>query len=344
MIAGLAEGAASLREAKYLDAARRAARAIMTTMRGPDNGLLRTSRAGSAKTPAFLEDYAMFMQGLLAIHRAGASLGTDETWALNEARALWQQARERFADSAQPGLLFDTLANQSDLIVRTSATYDGAMPGGPSVMLNALIDLHEATGDESFLVEALDIAAALSSAISQSPVAAINATRGLFRLMKIDRAAVEARLGTPGTGATEEAPHLGEAPVQVFASEDRVTVGVAGALLELELRIADGFHVTASDPGIEGLVPLTIDIAGGAGVRAVVDFPAGSAYRGGALPPEEVGRMRVYSGVLPLVVKLMRTGEPWNGRPMLHVTYQACTEEACYQPVTVELDVAIDPG
>jgi hypothetical protein len=29
---------------------------------------------------------------------------------------------------------------------------------------------------------------------------------------------------------------------------------------------------------------------------------------------------------------------------MLHVTYQACTEEACYQPVTVELDVAIDPG
>lgn len=344
MIAGLAEGAAALRDAGYLDAARRAARTILSTMRGSDGGLLRAARGGAASTPAFLEDYAMLMRGVLAIHRAGAALGVDDGWALAEARGLWQQARERFADPERPGVLFDTLADQSDLIVRTSATYDGAMPGGPSEMLNALIDLYDATGDDGLLREALDITAALSRAIGESPVGAVHATRGLFRLLKIDRAAVEERLGTLAAGARDSTVHLDEAPVQIFASDDRVVVGASGGTLDIELRIADGFHVTAREPGVDGLVPMSIEISGGSGVTAVADYPAGVPYRGGALPPEEAGMMRIYSGAIPLTIRLARTGEPWNGRPMLHVTYQACTDEACFQPVTVELDVAIDPG
>jgi hypothetical protein len=46
-----------------------------------------------------------------------------------------------------------------------------------------------------------------------------------------------------------------------------------------------------------------------------------------------------------VTLRLRRTDRPWNPgeRPMILVTYQVCTDEACLMPRTVELDVAIDP-
>ncbi len=54
--------------------------------------------------------------------------------------------------------------------------------------------------------------------------------------------------------------------------------------------------------------------------------------------------MLVFSGLIRVKVWLKRTDEPWSGRPMLRACYQACDDEACFQPITVELDAAIDPG
>ena len=68
MIAGLAEGGRVLNEQRYVDAARNAVAFVLAKMRTDDGGLLRTYRSGKAKIDAFVEDYAFFIRGLLALH------------------------------------------------------------------------------------------------------------------------------------------------------------------------------------------------------------------------------------------------------------------------------------
>jgi hypothetical protein len=299
---------------------------------------MRTCRGGVVKTPAFLEDYALFMQGLLALRRAALALDRPDERPLAAAKDLWREARTLFEDPARPGVLYDARPEQSELIVRTRSTHDGAMPSASSVMLHSLIDLYELTGERAYLADAAAVLAGLSRAIAESPVGSINATRGLLRLMRIDASLVD---GIGGGGP--DVVRLPDTPVKVFASAERVTVRAGEpAEVALEMRVEQGFHVTAREPGIEGLTPFSVEIRGGTGVRASVEYPRGEVYQGEALPAEDRGRMNVYSGLVRLTVRLERTREAWAGRPLLSVTYQACDDRACFQPITLELDVALD--
>jgi hypothetical protein len=157
---------------------------------------------------------------------------------------------------------------------------------------------------------------------------------------RIDPARVIAIGGDAAAGRTVT---LDEPPVRIFAAEERLAVTRAGVDLPLELHVGPGFHLTARNPGVEGLVPLTIEIRGGSGVRVEVTYPEGRPYEGEALPDEDRGNLMVYEGILRLTARLTRTEGPWTGRPLLTLTYQCCDDRACYQPITVELDVALDP-
>src|SRR5690606_8645581 len=147
MIAGLADGAAVLKETKYLDAAEAAARFILANMRNAKGDLLRIWRNGTAQTPAFLEDHAMLAFGLTRLARACAALGRDGAAHRDAARDLADRAARLFSDPEHPGALYDTRANQRDLVVRAMSRTDGALPCGQSYMLHALLDLHDLTGD-----------------------------------------------------------------------------------------------------------------------------------------------------------------------------------------------------
>ncbi len=331
MIGAMGAASAALAEPAFRHAAEKAADFVLARMRDERGGLLRTFRAGVAKIPAFLEDYAALIHGLIELHRAGGdAFGPYLTAAIDLAKA----AKDRFGDGA--GGYLDTLDGQQDLFVRTRTTYDGAIPCGSSIMLNNLIDLHEIQGRHEDLEAANACLASISGAIGASPVATANATRGLLRLLVRDPEALAAALpaGTPGTP-----PQPGAfTPVVVFASTDRVTVGPdRPASLDLRLRIADGYHITAADPGPEApeLVPLRVDVAGGTGVSVYADYPAGELLEG------PVGRVLVHRGEFELPVVVERQGA-WKGRPVLTVTFQACTDTECLKPATVELDVAID--
>ncbi len=351
MIAAFAEGARALADEKYLRAAERAAEFILSTLlaREPSPILLRTFRAGTAKTPGFLEDYAMLAHGLLALHRAAAALGhskTDRSRWLDAAREIMALAEARFADPALPGVYYDTAPGQSDLIVRTRSTHDGALPSAASFMLHNWIDLHDLTRGERDRERALASAAGMSRAIAESPVGAVNSTRALLRLLRLDPAAA-AKLNPDGAADDDRVVRMDDAPVEIFAGAERIAVppmGQGSAALTLELRIKPGFHINSREPGVEGLSPLNIEVTGGTGVSASVKYPTGTPYIGEALPPEDRGTLMVHSGVIRLEITLTRTSEAWSGRPLIHVTYQACDDSACFQPITAELDVAIDPG
>ncbi len=335
MIAGFAHGALALGDLTYLDNAERAARAILNDMRTDDGGLLRVARLGVAKEPAILEDYAFFVQGLLAIHRVNAaSLRGDLTY-INAATELTEFARRTFADP-DTGVWYDTREGKPDLLVRVRSAYDGATPSASSVMLHNLIELHELTGKDEYLETAKRLAASLSVEIERSPLATVNSVRALGRLM----AMAPEFAGELGQRQEEE---LREAPVQILAAVERVRVpkeGPAGTIT-LRVQIDEGYHITAREPGVPGLYPFTIRVDGNPGVEAVTAYPEGAAYTGSAI--EEGGTMMVYEGTFDIEVTLQRTGEPWQGRALLVVEYQACTDEACLAPVAVELDLAIDP-
>ncbi len=332
MIGAMAEASAAPNQAEFRAGAERAADFVLSRMRDEKGGLLRTYRAGAARIPAVLEDYALLIHGLIELHRAGGdAFGPYLTAAIE----LSKTSSDRFGDGG--GGYFDTLDGQQDLFVRTRTTYDGAIPCGSSVMLSDLVDLHEIQGRREDLDAATACLASVSGAIAASPVATANATRGLLRLLARDPEALAGALPAGPPAAVPEARGA-PAPVEVFASEDRVSVGPdRPASLILRVRIAGGYHITSADPGsdVPALVPLRVGVAGGSGVEVYADYPDGAPMDG------PLGRVLVHRGEFELPVVVERKGD-WAGRPILTLTYQACTDTECLRPTTVELDVAVD--
>jgi len=338
MIKGFADAALALRNIDYLKSAERAADNIYTTMRAGDGSLYRTSRNGQVGPPAFLEDYSFFISGLLAMHRTSAAFGEANPDHLARARALTEIAIQNFSDE-DTGAFFDTLPDQADLFVRTRTTYDGATPSGQSVMLHNLIDLYSITSDKEHLDRAVSLLGSMSRDVLSSPLACVNSVRGLQRLLRID-ADIPERFGPP-IDSPRPAEDV-ESPVKILTTGERITVPKTGTVtLPVRIEIDAAFHINAHEPGIGGLQGLTVAIAGGTGIKATASYPDGDAYEGSAIP-EELGKLLVHAGVIEFDVALSQTDEPREGRPLLIVTYQVCSDTACYQPLTVELDIALD--
>jgi hypothetical protein len=319
MIAGMADGGRVLEEPRYVDAARRAAEFVLTTMRDGDGGLLRTYRTGSAKVAAFLEDYALVIRGLLVLHRA-----TGESRWLEAARELVLDAQQRFREEGQ-ATYYDTLPGQDDLFVRTRNTYDGAVPCGNSVMLNNLLDLHELTGEDAWLDEAEAMLAGLSGAVATSPVSTALTTLALARMAE----AHPQRLAAAAPAASAQG---GAKPVVVETSAGRVELSAGSpGRVDVTLRINGGHHINAHEPGQANLIGLSVMLVGADGLVAHADYPEGELYE---------GEIRVHRGEVTVPVQLERTGAV-TGEPRLAVTYQVCTDRVCLAPTTETLPVTI---
>ncbi len=351
MLAALADGAALHSEPKYLDAAESAARFILANMRDASGDLLRIWR-GAAQTPAFLEDYSMLALGLVRVARANELMGRASAQHIEAATDLVDRAFAQFADDT--GALYDTRAEQDDLIVRAVSRTDGAMPCGQSVMLHALLDLHELTRDTAHLDRAGHLLASMSAPIHETPLGAINSTRALRRLLAIDPALIEKY------GMIDERPRIGPdndpsepvaPPVEVFADVDGFHLAPGDAQeFTIELRIREGYHITANQPydeavpadkRVEGLVGLEIGVANGRGIILGCDYPEGDPFEP-AVAKGQIAPIRTHSGTLRLDITAYRsTEDEWHGEPKVAVRFQACNDRECTQPMTAVLEVGI---
>jgi hypothetical protein len=329
MIAGLAVAGSVLREPRFVAAARRAADFILGSMRDPDGGLFRTFGSGRASIPAFLEDYALLAHGLIELDRA---VGHSPTGYVRAAEELLATAEVRFGDGK--GGFFDVPADQPDLFVRTRSVHDGAIPGGGSVMIHNFIDLGAMPGGEVWRERASRAIASVSGVLAAHPLGAANSTRGLLRMLALDRGALEAALAEAPSVAPP--PPGTQPPVEILSAVEMVEVAPDAPVgIVLRVRIAPGFHVSAADPGegVVGLVPFQVRVAGGTGVAVYADYPKGEPYGG----KHEIG---VYTGEFDLPVVLERAGD-WTGTPQITVTYQPCMDGACLEARTVELSISI---
>ncbi|HLO41992.1 MAG TPA: thioredoxin domain-containing protein [Phycisphaerales bacterium] len=363
MIEAMAWAGFHLQDVRYVRAAERAAQFVLREMMDSSGSLVRSWRKGVQSGPGFLEDSAAVISGLLALVevRGDAEAMESATTAsyLAAAERLAERAVEDFKDVSGGRVRWcDTRAGQGDLFVRSSAMHDGVMPSGLSAMLGALISLATMTAKERWRIEAVEMLHTMSGAIGQSPVGCIEATRGLLAVLR-DRemrgmfesvqrassaASAEGAAGEVGGGAVG-GPHGGQdggadagmRAVEIYAAVDRVMVTEEmPAQFTLVIKVAEGHHIMAADPGEKGagLVPLRVGIVHGSGVQAYADYPPGEPYGDGVL---------VHRGTIEVPVVLELSGD-WKGRPLVSVTYQACTETECLRAVVVELDVGVERG
>ena len=150
MIAAFARAARVLvdspRRGDWLDAARRAAEAVVTHLWRPgERRLLRRYRDGEAAVDAFCEDYAFLVWGLLELFQASG----DVTW-LERAIELSAVQVELFFDERDGGW-FSTTGSDPSVLLRLKEDYDGAEPGAASVTVRNLLLLAELVGDKAYL-------------------------------------------------------------------------------------------------------------------------------------------------------------------------------------------------
>ena len=333
MISGFADGGRVLGESRYIEAAKRSAEFILTEMRDENGRLLRSHRMGTSKIGAFAEDYAFFIRGLLALQRATG----DSRWT-EEVVNLVADARSQFWDDNGGGY-YDTLPNQQDLFVRTKSTYDGAVPSPNAIMVHNLLDLYELTSNEQHLNDASASLASLSSYISAQPHGVILSTLALKRFAD----SYPQRIGLAKPVAVEVAeikPPLAnlDDPVQISSEQDRIVLSPGDRLtLTLQVRIREGYHINAHEPGPEFLIPLKVSLQNADGLAVEVMYPTGETYEAAAIAQEP---MLIHSGKFEIPIRLERTGE-MTGETIVSVTYQACTDRACMLPKTVVVPVKI---
>ena len=145
MIAAFARAARALVDrptaATYRESAIRAASFIRRTL-WSSNGLLRRYRDGEASIPAYAEDYAYLICGLLELFQASG----DATW-LEWALTLQQEQDRKFWDDKDGGW-FSTTGDDPTVLLRLKEDYDGAEPAASSVSALNTLTLSHLTGDE----------------------------------------------------------------------------------------------------------------------------------------------------------------------------------------------------
>ncbi|MGM9592960.1 MAG: thioredoxin domain-containing protein [Candidatus Onthomonas sp.] len=148
-IIALAQAGLILKEARYLNTARKAQQFIEASMTDAEDRLFLRFRDGEAAIPGQLEDYGVYALALLALYRATFA---PDFLALAIHRA--RQMIDLFEDREQGGC-FISAYDAEQLITRPKETYDGAMPSGNSVAAALLEALAALTG-ETFWREAAD--------------------------------------------------------------------------------------------------------------------------------------------------------------------------------------------
>ncbi len=150
MIAAFARAGRQLvsspRRDEWLEAARRAAAAVDTTLwDGARRRLLRRPGAGEARIDAFAEDYAAVIWGYLELFES-----TGEARWLDRAIELTEIQTELFFDEHDGGW-FSTTGDDAAVLLRLKEDYDGAEPSAASVAVRNLITLGRLTGRGSYL-------------------------------------------------------------------------------------------------------------------------------------------------------------------------------------------------
>ncbi|MBX3438379.1 MAG: thioredoxin domain-containing protein [Planctomycetaceae bacterium] len=371
MIRALAQGGKTLHRPALIAAAERAARLILTELRDDEGRLLRTRRQEVSKLNAYLDDYAFFVDGLLALHRVTGQ----EEW-LQAAQQLTDDQMDLFWDPQGKGFYF-TSNHHEELLARTKNAYDSVLPSGNSVSVRNLVRLAHLSGDPKYREKAREALTAFASPLQNHPGSltymAIALEDYLAQAGESDSkpangtdAEVADSAGSPESTTVEAAkfpvesadqplvlaartdPRQADAVVsaKAYLSVDKLPPG-GRAEVAVVLSIKEGWHINANPARPEGQIATEMQLKSAQRTTlSRVAYPRGHDFRMAAINEP----LSVYEGdiVLKGVLEAPRSAAGQGEELQLSVRYQACDDRRCLRPtdavLTFKVPVAANPA
>jgi uncharacterized protein YyaL (SSP411 family) len=161
-VAAMAIAGRVLGDDAYTRMAQQAMSFVLTNMRDSNGRLLHRYRDGEAAIPAFLDDYAFLVWGLIELYET-----TFDSVYLRTARDLNEFLREHFWNPRRGGFFFSSHIWEQ-LPLRQRDAYDGALPSGNSVSALNMIRLARLLGDQEQEDKASMILDSFADDISQN--------------------------------------------------------------------------------------------------------------------------------------------------------------------------------
>lgn len=313
-IEALAYAGGVLNEKHIVRMASRAADDLLSTLRDSGGNLLHVARAGSARLPAYLDDYGAAILGLVELYRV-----TGDPRRREEAERLGSAMVEHFREAS--GRFRYTAPSIGFLIAEAPDTFDGAFPSGNSLAVRALSGLG-GIGYPEFARYAADALRAFAPLLREHPVALPCMLWGLHEYQPAGLPSTAEILRIEGTLSPER-----------FAPGQPVEISVT-------LTIEKGWHVNAHPASLDSLVPTTLDAAvEGAESSFTPRYPPGKII---LLGPKK-DRIAVYENHVVLGGTMTsartETGKR-EGRVTVSVQAQACNDTGrCLAPSMIRMDL-----
>jgi uncharacterized protein YyaL (SSP411 family) len=162
MIAAMANAGIVLEQPEWIDLARRAFDFIRSKMTTDDGRLLHSWRAGQARHPSTIDDYANLCRAALVLHEA---TGQDDF--LTQARDWVSILDKYYWDDENGGYLF-AAKDTEGLIARAKTAADSAVPAGNGTLVGVLTRLSVLTGEEAYRRRAEAIIETFSGEVSRN--------------------------------------------------------------------------------------------------------------------------------------------------------------------------------
>ncbi|MCC7241484.1 MAG: thioredoxin domain-containing protein [Acidobacteria bacterium] len=269
----------------------------------------------------FLDDYALLGQAFLALHEI-----TGE--------AEWRTRAQQVADAmltrfARPDGSLATTADASDLLVAPPADGDSVQPAGQSATVALLLGLGAEGGHVRYATAGRRALAPLSGQIAARPYdwGALLAWLSQPPLQTaLNRA--EPAAGQPSAGLPGSADHV---PATASLLPRRAA-GKQSAELRVVIDIDPGYHINANPASDRNLIPTELTFVDGAKLH--VDYPPAETFRAPFAPQG----IAVYSGRIEL--RALVPGLPAS-TATLKLRVQACNDQYCLAPATLELPVSL---
>jgi hypothetical protein len=327
-IEALVRSAQILGTPRDLAAARRAADRIWAIAYDPTSHRLRHQIfQGRAQTDAYLEDYALLGNGLMALYEA-----TRDATARARAAALADDLLRRFG---RPDGGLSTTPNEKDLLLPPQDDGDDVYPSGTSAAVALLLRVGTATSQGSYAAAAARVVVSLRDELQRSPAG----WSALVATVNSRTPATQSLSAWTGPPAGPPGPSQG---LTLPSTADHVRITATAATKDdhdeivATLHIDEGWHVNANPASFDFLVPTTVTFSG--------PVPSGLAY-----PPSVRIKPRfapdgldVYEGQA-LVVATFPRGTLTQFRDIrATIRTQACSNEICLPEATFH--ATVPPG
>lgn len=310
MIGAYARAYEALGRTEYLTTAQKAADFIRNNLRNANGDLYRIYREGQRKGEAYQEDYAFLIDGFLHLYRA-----THSASYLQDALSLSERMHTAFWDTTDAGYFF--AQSQNEMIVRTKSFYDSALPSGNAVALHVLWELQTLTQNPLYAQRALALTNRFASLAKNTPGALLHFIHGTM---------------------------LASSPLTMLASDSLVTASAIASpsdsgntfKVNVRLNIASGWHIQASNPSDDYLIPTRLSLDTNTAEITQIDYPQAEVL----LFPFAERAIAVYTDSINVPLTLSFKTQPQNFSLLL--TYQACDSTRCLSPQTQRIAVNVN--